>query len=122
MGLALVLVLELRVLTYGAFDPSEALIVRQTVQALLATADIQAEWRQCGNGDSCDGPSAGRPFVRVHLMPMKRSSDPSKSGDAVRESTGTSIALVYVPRIEEIVASIRRSAAGRSNPALSTLM
>jgi hypothetical protein len=109
------LVLELRVLTYGSFATSEADTARQTVHALLASAGIKAVWRTCGGGNPCDEAS-GRPFVRVHLLPTVSATDPSKSGDAIRSSTGVAIALIYVPRIRFITEEMRQGSVARSCP------
>ncbi len=114
-------VLELRMLTYAAFETAEVQIAIQTAQPLLASGGIRTEWRQCVGNDGCAESSSGRPFVRVQLLPIMKSSDPSTSGDAIRASTGPMVALVYVPRNEEIVQTLRRSREGRSNPVLSTL-
>jgi hypothetical protein len=114
-------VLELRMLSYAAFESADVQMARQTAETLLASGGIQTEWRQCVGNDGCGESSIGRPFVRVQLLPMMKSSDPSASGDAIRASTGPMVALVYVPRNAEIVQTLRRSREGRSNPALSTL-
>ena len=114
-------VLELRILTYAAFEMAEVQIAIQTAQPLLASGGIQTDWRQCVGNDGCTESSTGRPFVRVQLLPMMKSSDPSTSGDAIRASTGSMVALVYVPRNAEIVQTLRRSREGRSIPALATL-
>lgn len=113
--------LELGLLSYAAFDAEEVQIARQTAQELLASGGIQTEWRDCAGNDSCAESPTGRPFVRVQLLPLMKSSDRSTSGDAIRLPTGPMSALVYVPRNAEIAQTLRRSPAGRSNPALSTL-
>ena len=114
-------VLELGVLTYASFEAAEVQIARQTAQALLGSGGIQTEWRQCVGNDGCAESPAGRPFVRVHLLPMTKMSDPSASGDAIHTSPGPMSALVYVPRNAEIVQTLRRSPAGRANPSSSGL-
>lgn len=114
-------VLELGVLTYAAFEAADVQLARQTAETLLASGGIQTDWRPCMSYDGCAESSTGRPFVRVQLLPMTKSSDRSTSGDAIRASTGPMVALVYVPRNAEIVQTLRRSREGRSNPALATL-
>jgi hypothetical protein len=114
-------VLELGVLTYAAFEAADVQVARQTAETLLASGDIQTDWRQCVSNDECAESSIGRPFVRVQLLPIMKAADPSTSGDAIRASTGPMVALVYVPRNEEIVQALHRSREGRSNPVLSTL-
>jgi hypothetical protein len=114
-------VLELGILTYAAFEAADVQVARQTAETLLASGDIQTDWRQCVSNDECAESSTGRLFVRVQLLPMMKSSDRSTSGDAIRASTGPMVALVYVPRNAEIVQTLRRSREGRSNPALATL-
>ena len=114
-------VLEAGVLTYAAFDASEVQIARETAQALLASAGIHIAWRGCEGNGSCEESSAGRPFVRVQLLPLTKSADPTATGDAVRTSSGPMTALVYVPRNAEIAQTLRRTSDGRSHPSLSTL-
>jgi len=113
-------VLELRVLAYGATATKEVRLARETVERLLASAKIQVAWRDCGGDDQCDDSAGDRPFVRVQLLPTKRDSDPSVTGDAIR-APGVWIALVYVPRVEEIVKEIRQTPTRRSHTALMTL-
>ena len=76
---------------------AEVQIARQTAQALLGSGGIQTEWRQWVGNDGCAQSPAGRPFVRVHLLPITKMSDPSASGDAIHTSPGPMSALVYVP-------------------------
>jgi hypothetical protein len=113
-------VLELRVLSYGASDASELRQARQTVEGLLKTAGIRAAWRSCGGEDHCDRPSGNRLFVKVLLLPAKKASDPSISGDALR-SADVPTALVYMPRVEEIVKEIRQVPTRRTHLAIVTL-
>ena len=56
-------VLELRVLTYAAFEAAEVQIALQTAQPLLASGGIQTEWRQCVGNDGC-AESSSRPSFR----------------------------------------------------------
>ena len=115
-------VLELRVFAYATLDSAGLQIARQTSQALFDSAGIQITWRVCGSTDhGCVDSSHTGPFVRVHLLPVARSSDPSISGDAIPSPASPRVALVYVPRIREIVQGILQSDAGRSTPELATL-
>lgn len=116
------LLLELRVVTHEALDAADLQVARQTAAALLASAGIQIVWRECGAIDNPLDESDGLPFVLVHLFPNMKSSDRSMSGEATRGTgTGIPVALVYVARNEELVQTFRRTSAGRSNPALTTL-
>jgi hypothetical protein len=115
------LLLELRVVTHEALDAADLQVARQTAAALLASAGIQIVWRECG---AIDNPldESGLPFALVHLFPNMKSSDRSMSGEATRGTgTGIPVALVYVARNEELAQTFRRTSAGRSNPALTTL-
>jgi hypothetical protein len=114
-------ILELRVITYASLDRADLDLARQTVTDLLATAGLQVEWREC-SGDSCAVPADGRPFVRVCLLPTAKQSDPTASGEVVREpTTKVPTVLVYVAQIVDLTRAIRRSSVGRSSPELSTL-
>jgi hypothetical protein len=114
-------VLELGVLSYAAFDAADVQSARHTAQALLASGGIQVAWRDCAGHDGCTHSSSGGPFIRVQLLPIRKSSDPTGSGDALRTSEGPMATLVYVPRNAEIAQTVRRSPAARSNPMLFTL-
>ena len=113
------LVVELRVLAYGAAGTKEIRLARESVERLLATARIQVAWRDCGQDNRCDDLS-GRLFVKVLLLPIKRASDPSVSGDSFR-TAGVPTALVYVPRIAEIVKEMRQTPIRGSQVAVTTL-
>jgi hypothetical protein len=113
-------VLELQVLSYGASNSADLRLARQTVESILASARIPAAWRDCGGGDRCDDSSGGRLFVKVLLLPIKRASDPSVTGDSLR-TAGIPTALVYVPRIAEIVKEMRETPIRGSQVALTTL-
>jgi hypothetical protein len=114
--------LELRVFPYATLDSEGLAIARRTAQSLFEAAGIAITWRQCGSPvDDCPDSSGAVPFVRVHLLPVNRSSDPMISGDAIPATKGARIALVYVPRVRQIVEKIRLSAEGRSMPELATL-
>jgi hypothetical protein len=114
-------VLELRVITYASLDPANVDLARETATALLATAGLQVVWREC-SGDSCAVPSDGPRFLLVRLLPIHKQSDPSISGEVVRDlATHAPSVNVYVPRIVDLTQAIRRSARARSTPELSTL-
>ena len=115
-------VIELRLMTYAALDPTTVHIATQTAEAVLASAGIQTTWRLCGwPGDGCAGPGR-QPFVLVQLLPIKKMADPSISGEVVRDPTTKIPAiLVYVSRNQELAQTIQRSGEGRSHPALATL-
>ncbi len=114
-------VLELRVLSYGASNSADVRLARQTVERILTSAGIRAAWRDCNGSDRCDDSSSGRLSVKVLLLPLKRASDPSITGDSFR-SAGIPTALVYVPRIAEIVKEMRQTPIRGSQVALTTLM
>ena len=115
------LVLELRVFTYATLDSAGQRTARAVSGALFASAGIQTIWRDCGAvGEGCADSLQAEPFVRVHLLPLRRPSDPSTSGDAM-PAAGPRIARVYMPRIREIVREIVQSSAGRSTPELAML-
>ena len=62
---------------------------RQTAQALLGSGGIQTEWRQCVGNDGCAESPAGRPFVRVHLLPMTKMLDSIGLGRCETHIAGT---------------------------------
>ena len=113
-------VLELQVLSFGASNSADLRLARQTVERILASARIAAAWRDCGGGDRCDDSSGGRLFVKVLVLPIKRASDPSVTGDSFRTAS-IPTALVYVPRIAEIVKEMRETPIRGSQVALTTL-
>ena len=111
---------ELRVIRYAGLGDADAQAAAETAAAVLASAGIAARWRECGGGRRCDNPHASR-VIRVHLLPTTKAADPGASGDAVRDAEGTLIVLVYLPAVSTVVDAVRRSPAGRSHPALSTV-
>jgi hypothetical protein len=113
--------LELRVITYASLDARDVDVARLTATALLATAGLQIAWREC-SGDACAVASDGPPSLLVCLLPLVKRSDPAAAGEVVRDpATHAPTVLVYVTRIGAVIRSIRRSAAGRSSPELSSL-
>ena len=116
--------LELRVFTYGyvALDSAGVQTARQTAQALLASGGIPTTWHECdATRNRCPDSDAARLSVRVNLLPVKKRSNTSVSGDAVHGSTGTGITLVYVRSLESLVWKMRSSAILRTNPRIATL-
>jgi hypothetical protein len=113
--------LELRVFAYATLDSAGVTVARQTAQALLGAGGLRTSWRDCGSSDRCADSVRAGAFVRVHLLPVARSSDPSISADAVPSSSGPRVALVYMPNLSDTLTKILRSPASRSTPELATL-
>jgi hypothetical protein len=60
--------------------------------------------------------------VLVHLMQISKLTRPDASGELVRDGrSGVATALVYLPRVTAVTEAFRRTAPGRTNPALITL-
>lgn len=113
--------LELRVIAYSSLEIADVHLARDTAIALLTTAGLRVVWRECAV-DSCAARPDGAPFLLVHLLPMTKRSDPAISGEVARDPASQNPrVLVYVRRNAELTQTVRRSAAGRSHPALQTL-
>ena len=114
--------IELRVMTYAS-DPENVRLAGQTAIDLLGAAGVRAIWRICVAGpDRCAPSPNARRSVLVRLLPLSKASDPSVTGEVVKDSvTGGPAVLVYLKSEQALALSFQRSASGRSHPALATL-
>ena len=113
-------VVQLRVFPHAVVDPPTLQRTRETVSALLASAGVQVEWRDCPLTDLSCGGQAPSGAIVVRLLPS-RSSGGHVFGETVHGFDRDATVLLYVPGTIELTRSVRLSAAGRSNPALATL-
>jgi hypothetical protein len=113
---------RLRVFAHAAVDAANLELARATAIALLASASIGVDWRNCGTSeDTCSQP-AEPVSVIVLLMPVSKMTLEDVSAEVVRsEPTRLPTVLVYLPNLADRLRSIRQSAAGRSRPDLASL-
>ena len=111
---------QLRLTVRGGLDDGALRVVKTTTGALLASAGIAASWRDCAAAP-CP-PDAGATVVLVLLMPVRKLTDATVSGEMLRDGrSGLVTAVIYLPRVVEVTDAIRNLAESRSNPALATL-
>ena len=115
-------VIELRVMAYAS-DPANVRLAGQTAIDLLTAARVHAIWRICAAGpDRCAPSSSARRSVLVRLLPLSKLSDPSVTGEVVKDSaTSGPAVLVYLKSEQALTLSFQQGASGRSHPALATL-
>jgi hypothetical protein len=113
---------ELQVVAHGSMDAVSLALARESALALLATAGIAGEWRDCGNGAPGCGRQNGSAPIVVLLLPVLKMSQRAVCGEATRDGrTGVGTVLIYVPRHVELAQEFRSSSGARSHPALATL-
>jgi hypothetical protein len=111
---------ELRYGVRTGLDAANLGLAEATANTLLASAGISAVWRDCAAAPCRTDDSAS--VTLVHLLPVLKMTDPAVSGEVVRDQrSGLVTVLVYVPRVIELAATIRKGSDARSHPALATL-
>jgi hypothetical protein len=111
---------QLRLTVRGGFDDGALHVVQTTTGALLASAGITASWRDCAAAACL--PEPGATVVLVHLMPVRKLTDATVSGEMLRDGrSGLVTVVVYLPRVVEVTDAIRNLSESRSNPSLATL-
>ena len=88
------LAVQLRLTVRGGLDDGALHMVRTTTGALLTPAGIIASWRECA-ATACP-PDAGATVVLVHLMPVRKLTDATVSGEMLRDGRS---GLVTVSRL-----------------------
>jgi hypothetical protein len=110
---------ELQILASGDLDATEFEIARQTAHALLETAGIGVEWRDCtGAAPGCDASPPERISIRVRLRPERKTADAAACGEVARDYLNRPVVVVYLPPHADLVSAFRFHVAARSNPAL----
>jgi hypothetical protein len=113
---------ELQMLDSGDLHATELDIARRVARALLATAGVGAEWRDCsGVAPHCDVSELGQVAVRVRLRPERKATDGVACGEVVRDYLGRPVVVVYLPPHVDVATAFRFHVASRSNPALGQI-
>ena len=111
--------IELRLGARGGLDEASLRLTELTVGALLSSAGISADWRDCRPQETCESDHL---VVLVQLLSVPKMTDGEACGEFVRDQrSGTPTVLVYLPRVVEMLASIRAGSSARSNPALESV-
>jgi hypothetical protein len=85
--------------------------MRGTVVALLASARVAVQWRDCQRS-ACSASEAG--VVTVLLLPIRRRSEPWICGEVLRGSSRDPTVLVYLRRLGEVRSELESSGGGPS--------
>jgi hypothetical protein len=114
---------QLRLIVHATLDSRNLRLAEDTADALLASAGILGEWRDCSQlGRACEADRNGALYVLVQLLPMTKMGSGDVCGEVVPDGmTHAPTVLVYLPRNVELARSIRSGSIGRSNPALATV-
>jgi len=114
--------IQLTVTVRAPLDSANLGWARETVDALLATGGLRAEWHDCPAGSACaTSPGASR-TISVLLVPFADPAGSELGGKVTRDPrTRAPSIVVYVKPIADLARGIRFSAAGRSNPRLATV-
>ena len=113
-------IVELHLVASGGAGDGILTVASTTAVRLLATAGIDAVWRECSAGPCSD--EHGRHRVLIHVLPLVKTSDPRVSGEFLRDGRrGIPSVLVYLPRLVAVTAEMRTVHDARTNPALTTL-
>jgi predicted aspartyl protease len=111
---------QLRVFPHAAVDSPTLERTRETVTALLASAGVRLEWRDCPMADPSCGGEAPAGAIIVRLLPSRLTGGHVFGKTAYHLDRGATV-LVFVPRAFDLAQTVRLSPVGRSNPALATL-
>jgi len=111
--------LELRLGARGRLDDASLRLTERTVGELLLSAGISAQWRDCRPQETC---ASDHLVVLVQLLSVPKMTDGEACGEFVRDQrSDTPTVLVYLPRVVEMLVSIRAGSSARSNPALASV-
>lgn len=109
---------ELHVGVRAGLDDARLRLAQTTAAALLSSAGITVAWPDCA-ATPCGSASH---VALVHLLPVKKLTDPEASGEIVRDDkSGLVTVLIYFPRIVEVAGEFRNRSDSRTNPALATI-
>lgn len=109
---------ELQLGVRTGLDEIRLRLAQTTATALLSLAGIAVSWRDCA-ATPCGSASH---VALVHLLPVKKLTDPEASGEIVRDGrSGLVTVLIYLPRIVEVAGEFRNRSDTRTNPALATV-
>jgi len=110
---------ELRAPSGNALADDEFDVAGRTVRALLETAGIVVDWRDCRSArPDCEGSTRKRLGVEVRLRPQAKSAERFVCGEVTRDYLGRPVIVAYLAPHVDLVAAFRFHVASRSNPSL----
>ena len=113
---------ELRVPPSGALRDAEFEVAGRTARALLATAGILVELRDCRAPRSdCEVSAPGDVVIDVRLRPGRKTTDVTACGEVARDYLGRPVVVLYLPPHADLATAFRFHIASRSNPALGEI-
>jgi hypothetical protein len=111
--------LQLTITGHASLDAASLGQARKTVRALLMSAGIRLNWRECHADDACGPASASQP-VSVLLVPFVSPTHSGVGGQVVQgNGSRAATVTVYVPVLAEMARAIRTGTGGRSDPRLA---
>jgi hypothetical protein len=113
---------ELRAPHSGALRDAEFEVAGRTARALLETAGISVELRDCRAARSdCEVSAPGNVVISVRLRPGRKTTDVTACGEVARDYLGRPVVVVYLPPHADLATAFRFHVASRSNPALGEI-
>ena len=97
-------------------------VAGRTVRALLETAGIVVDWRDCRSArPDCEGSTRERVGVEVRLRPQAKAADGLVCGEVTRDYLGRPVIVAYLAPHVDLATAFRFHVASRSNPALGDI-
>jgi hypothetical protein len=113
---------EVRAAHSGALGDAEFEVAGRTARALLATAGILVELRDCrADKSDCEVTAVGDVVIDVRLRPGRKTTDVTACGEVARDYRGRPVVVVYLPPHADLAMAFRFHIASRSNPALGEI-
>ena len=113
---------ELRAPHSAAFPDTEFEIAGREARALLATAGIPVELRDCRTAPSeCEVSAPGRVVISVRLRPGRKATDATVCGEVARDYLDRPVVVVYLAPHADLATAFRFHVASRSHPGLGEI-
>jgi hypothetical protein len=111
---------RLRIVRYpeDAADATSLTLAQTVAGGILARAGVHAQFAETAVAG--DASSADRGEVRIRLLPARKAGRPDVSGEVAEDGrTQTPTMLIYMPRLSDLLRTVRTSPGGRSDPRLA---
>ncbi len=111
---------RLRIVRYpeDAADAASLALAQTVAGGILAPAGVHTHWAETVVAG--DASSGDRGEVRILLLPARKTGRPDVSGEVAEDGrTQIPTMLIYMPRLFDLVRTVRTSPGGRSDPRLA---
>jgi hypothetical protein len=111
---------ELRLTTRGWAGEAVLDLASATALTLLASAGIDAAWRDCVASTCADEPTGH--VVLILILPVVKTHSPAVSGEFLRDGrTRAPTVVIYLPRVAAVTGEMRNLPESRTSPQMATL-